>query len=743
MKNKSTSTETHWTSTAAFTDLLLTGLIAILAFVLVRALEVIKTIDTVAQKYDTWPIYDIITVPIILSFTFGFYAMSRWKELRHEIIKHKETERKLRSSEENYRMIFENSAVAIMTVDEQERLIFWNKFTEKLLGMDWEDLFLKPVKSLYPDEEWTKIRSQNIRQKGLEAHLETKMIRKDGQVIDVGISLSVLKDSEGTTTSSIGIIRDITERKQAEADRKQSELKFRTLYESSSDAVMLLDEKGFFDCNEATVRMFVCKDKKEFCSKHLADLFPVAQPCGIYSMALANQRIAAAMKEGSNRFEWVHKRINGTDFHAEVLLNAMELDGKKVLQAVVRDITERKQAEKELETAMRKAEAANTAKSQFLANMSHEIRTPLNAIIGFSNILADEDLTDEQAGFVNLVRDSGNNLLDLIEDILDFSKIEAKQLDVENVECSLGRILSFIDSTMTQQAEKKSLDFKIVKCDALPERICTDPARLRQCLINLTNNAIKFTEKGHVYVNVSLEDRDNQPYIRFDVEDTGIGIQEDKQEDIFEAFTQADGSTSRKYGGTGLGLSVTKQMTGLLGGKLTVISEVGRGSVFSFVIPAGLDVTKQSPLDIHGVHTDPRKTEKEQPEFSGHVLVAEDDLSNQLLIKSLLKKLGFDVTIAEDGNHALQKVLTCQFDLIFMDMMMPHMNGYEATAEIRKQGITTPIVALTANAMRGDDKKCIEAGCDEYLAKPLDRIELLKTIGKYLPSKSTALVQTN
>jgi len=390
------------------------------------------------------------------------------------------------------------------------------------------------------------------------------------------------------------------------------------------------------------------------------------------------------------------------------------------------------------------AEEANMAKSQFLANMSHEIRTPMNAIIGFSDLLADEDLPEEQKQDVNIIRESGRSLLDLINDILDFSRIEAKKLEIDRVECSLGRILNFIESTARLIADKKSLDFKIVERDKPPERIRTDPTRLRQCLINLTNNALKFTEKGHVYLNVSLEyrDDDDQPYIRFDIEDTGIGIPRDKQKEIFEAFVQADGSTSRKYGGTGLGLAITKQLAELLGGELTVTSEVGKGSVFSLAIPAGLDVTKQSRLDVRATHMSPPKAEIEQSVFSGNILVAEDVPTNQAFIKSLLEKMSLKVTTAEDGNEALQKVLTGQFDLIFMDMQMPRMDGYEATKELRIQGITTPIVALTANAMKGDDQKCIEAGCDDYLAKPIDRRQLLRIMAKYLPSKNEALSNT-
>ena len=247
-----------------------------------------------------------------------------------------------------------------------------------------------------------------------------------------------------------------------------------------------------------------------------------------------------------------------------------------------------------------------------------------------------------------------------------------------------------------------------------------------------------------MYINVSLEYKDNQPYIRFDIEDTGIGIPKDKQTKVFELFTQADGDTTRKYGGTGLGLTITKQMAELLGGEITLASEVGKGSTFSLTLPAGVDVAKQPLLDRNNIasHTDTDEEKAGQSEFYGNILVAEDSKTNQVLIESLLTQIGLHVTIAEDGNETVQKAMTQQFDLIFMDMMMPNMNGYEATKELRKYSIKTPIVALTANAMKGDDKKCIEAGCDDYLVKPIERRELLKTISKYLPSKEPALIGT-
>ncbi|MDD5134723.1 MAG: response regulator [Phycisphaerae bacterium] len=383
------------------------------------------------------------------------------------------------------------------------------------------------------------------------------------------------------------------------------------------------------------------------------------------------------------------------------------------------------------------AERANAAKSEFLANMSHEIRTPMNAIIGFSEVLEEETLTEQQKQYIKLILDSSRHLLGLVNDILDFSKIEAGQMNTESIECDVRALLENVESLIKPSVEKKNLQLKIECSDDVPIVIMTDPARLRQCLINLLSNSVKFTEQGYVKIFAHKVSKDNNPFVEFAVSDTGIGIPAEKLGTIFDSFTQADGSTTRKYGGTGLGLTITKQLAELMGGNVTTESQVGHGSTFKFLVPATIpqEQSLESGLSENTGETEQETEDKQgslQAEFSGRVLVAEDGMANQVLIKLLLEKLGFVVTVAKDGLEAIDAVKNQHFEIIFMDMQMPNLNGYETTKRLRSLGINTPIIAMTANTAAEDEKQCVAAGCDNFVPKPIDKALLLKVIREYM-----------
>jgi signal transduction histidine kinase len=379
---------------------------------------------------------------------------------------------------------------------------------------------------------------------------------------------------------------------------------------------------------------------------------------------------------------------------------------------------------------------AAQAKAEFLANMSHEIRTPMNAIMGFADIMAEEELTEQQSEYLKIIRNSGKNLLGIIDDILNLAKIQAGKLKTEIISCSLDELLESIHILMKPVAAQKNLKFDISRCDNLPEKINTDPTRLRQCMINLIGNAIKFTEQGHVMINVCMLQENDKSFIRFDVEDTGIGIPPEKHQGIFDSFTQVDGGTTRKYGGTGLGLAITKHLVQLLNGKISLSSEHGKGSVFSIIIPAD---TKPNQTEV-AVSQDSTTEESNilEQRFSGHALIVEDAVTNQKLAKLMLEKLGLETALAGDGQEAIKIVNEQSFDIIFMDMQMPIMNGYDATKTLRAQGIEVPIIALTACAMKGDEKKCLQVGCDGYLSKPIRTPQLIQILGEYLCEKQTA-----
>ena len=384
-----------------------------------------------------------------------------------------------------------------------------------------------------------------------------------------------------------------------------------------------------------------------------------------------------------------------------------------------------------LEDAVVKADSANEAKSHFLANMSHEIRTPLTGILGFSEILRDGNLKmAERAECISLISKSGKHLLSIINDILDISKIEENKIELESIEFNIFHLITDIKSIIYPQIIEKNIAFTARYDFPFPTTMLGDPLRIKQVLINLFSNAIKFTEDGKISIRLSYDA--SEALIVMEVSDTGIGMTKEQSEKIFEEFQQADSSTTRKYGGTGLGLSLSKQLAEKMGGAIEVSSLIGVGSKFFFSFPY-YPSSNEVLVYAEGVADKEDRNETIRHEkVKGKVLLAEDNLINQMLLKLFIGETGAEVDIVDDGKKAIGKTMTGSYDLVFMDMQMPVIGGLEAIKTLRENGYKGAIVALTANAMKEDMLQCQQVGCDGFLTKPVDRNQLRQVITQYL-----------
>nr|WP_295925294.1 PAS domain-containing hybrid sensor histidine kinase/response regulator [uncultured Dyadobacter sp.] len=679
--------------------------------------------------------------------------------------------------------------------------------------------------------------------------------------------------ADGVCTRIYGAFQDITFRKQSEVDIMNSEAKFRSLYDSTSDAVILFDRDGYLDCNGAALRMFGLESTEALINMPFGDLSGLNEAKTETMQGEGNRHIDEVYLKGTHSFEWKYRRFGEQKetFIAEVLLNLIRINDQEIIQSVIRDITIRKRAELELLEAREQAEAASKLKSEFLANMSHEIRTPLNGVVGFTDLLMKTQLDETQQQYMSMVFQSANSLMDIINDILDFSKIEAGKLELTPEKTDLLKICGQVADMVTYQAQQKHLEMLLNIPADIPQFVWCDSVRLRQILVNLLSNAVKFTIQGEIELKIELLNKlsDLDYTFRFSVRDTGIGIEPHNQRRVFEAFSQEDSSTTKRFGGTGLGLTISNSLLGLMDSRLQLNSTLERGSTFFFDVTFraiegedrfdwdnveqieqvlivddnvnnghilrdmlgnkrigshfvrsgeeaydllasgrqydvilmdckmlgwdGIETIRRirklesgrenqpvillndsfdedalkvfvNELDIRHFLVKPVKIQQlfyalshlglkkkipasreeayQQVDSNGYdnrpatILIAEDHKINMLLVKSMLGKIlpQSDLVEAANGKEAVSEFFRVRPDLVFMDIQMPEMNGYEATREIRLTESDThvPVIALTAGTVVGEREKCIEAGMDDYLTKPVLKDTLETAIRKWL-----------
>lgn len=634
--------------------------------------------------------------------------------------------------------------VSIILTDRDGVVELFNKGAEKLTGFNAEDIIGKETLDRFVLASELKHRSRELsrglgetvdgfrtvavipEQAGIEER-EWTFVRKNGIRRTVTMTVTCVKDENDRISGFLGVAQDVTRRKAVERDLAQLAL----VAAKTHNAVIILDARGQMEWVNQAFTNLTGYYLDEVRGKRLDDVLrgPATDPQQLKLIDESQQRgeafegeLAIVAKDG--RSPWLSISLTPV---------FDESGNERGFVAVTTDVTDRKRSEEELRKAKEVAETANRSKSEFLANMSHELRTPLTAILGYSEVLIDQVDEQSHVDFLTTIRRNGNHLLSVINDILDLSKVEAGRLEIEEVACSPRQLLADIINAMRVRADGAGLSLTEDIGEEIPDIVGLDPTRLRQIVINLIGNAVKFTETGGVSVNAKFTPTKGEyGNLEITVADTGIGMTLTQLDGLFQPFVQADASTTRKYGGTGLGLSISRRLARLMGGDITVESQINEGSRFTVsvqvkVLSGSADDARLSPLP---------RIEGDSELEGARILLAEDGPDNQRLVSFMLKKAGADVVVANDGQEAIEAIAEAEqqgqpFDVVLMDMQMPVLDGYEATRQLRREGSKIPVIALTAHAMSGDREKCINAGCDDYEVKPIQRQSLLQSVARY------------
>ncbi|HEX4001846.1 MAG TPA: response regulator [Candidatus Acidoferrales bacterium] len=663
----------------------------------------ISTVGTVGIVIVTFLMLGLAVVTVLVDRRFSDQAM------------------KVEANERRLRQILETSFDAFVEMDSAGKITDWNAQAEKTFGWSRSEMIGKLLSETIVaarDRESYVQNAQGLLGSGgfgVNRRFEVRALCRGGREIPAETTISTV--NSGDSPHLALFVRDLTQRERAEE-------KFKVLLESSSEAVILINREGRIAIVNSHAEIRFGYTRAEMLDQKVEMLLPErfrAKHTGYRADFFADSK---ARPMGAGR-ELYGVRKDGSEFPVDISLTPLETDEGIMISAVIVDISERKRFEKEILAAKETAENASAAKSVFLATMSHEIRTPMNGILGMTELVMETELTTEQREHLGLVRLSAESLLAIINDVLDFSKIEAGKFEIEAIPFGLRDSLGETMQSLSIRTHQKGLELIYDVDPEVPDAVIGDPGRVRQVLVNLIGNAIKFTERGEVFVQVREEaQEDNHTRLHFTIKDTGVGIPKDKQGKIFEAFSQADGSMARKYGGTGLGLTICMQLVKLMGGNLWVESEEGQGSEFHFTVQLAL----QEP----SAHAEPLEAQQ----LRGlHVLIVDDNLTNRKVLAGMLTRCGMKPTLIDGGRAALQALLVARdagsrFPLVLLDGQMPEMDGFTLAERIKRDVglVGSTIMMLTSSSHLGDAARCREAGISAYLVKPIRQSELLQAV---------------